>query len=185
MDPSKPLWLTATAGRLFGGKPDTEQIQTGVHFNQPPEVVWRHLMTFEELRGRPSWLLRLILPEPLRTSGSKFRADTELLCSYRSGRLIKHMVVVDPPHRLRFTVSAQALGIEDCVVARSGAYDIFAAPDGGSRVELTTQYEARLHPRWVWRPIEALAGHQFHRHILNAMRREACKTLPLARPVSR
>lgn len=185
MDLLEPLWLTAAAGRIFGGAPTAELIRTCVHFTQPPDVVWRHLMTYEELPSRPPWLLRLILPEPLRTSGSKGCAGAELVCSYRGGSLIKRMAAVDPPYRMRFTVSAQSLGIEDCVVARSGSYEIFATPDGGSMVELTTRYLARLHPRWLWRPIEALAGHQLHRHILKAMRREACKTLPLAHPVSK
>jgi len=45
-------------------------------------------------------------------------------------------------------------------------------PDGSTRIELETRCVGSVRPRWLWRRIEAAFWHEFHRHILGAMRCE-------------
>lgn len=166
--PHVPFWVRALA-RLCGGGARVDQIQTSTIFQESKEAVWRRLLSYEEITLRPPWLLRTILPQPIRTTGDKARLFSDLQCTYRGGHLVKHLVTVDPPHCLRFEVTQQRLGIEPCLRALAGSYQL-DSQGPHTRLLLTTQYLAKLRPRWLWRPIEHHLGHIFHRHLLNGMR---------------
>jgi hypothetical protein len=153
---------------LFAQKAVSEAVATVVHFNASPETLWNHIMFYEELPGQPPFLLRAFLPHPVRTNGDKTRVGTTVRCEYNGGDLVKRITTVEPPHSLQFKVIEQRLGIEDCVMAVSGSYEINQGGDG-SEVVLTTNYRAYLRPRWAWRPLEKLLIGQLHRHILDAM----------------
>src|SRR5271157_490232 len=146
----------------------SEAVTTRVHFNASPEVLWNHIMFYEELPGRPPFLLRALLPHPVRTEGDKTRVGATVRCEYRGGDLVKRITAVKPHHSLQFEVIEQRLGIEDCVMAVNGSYDINCRGDG-SEVVLTTNYRAYLRPSWAWRPLEKLLVSQLHRHILDGM----------------
>ncbi|HTV05926.1 MAG TPA: hypothetical protein VME86_11210, partial [Acidobacteriaceae bacterium] len=105
--------------------------------------------------------------------GDKSRTGALVRCIYDGGDLVKRIVALEPPYRMVFDVLEQRLGIEGCVVAQKGSYEIDSNGEG-SDVILTTQYWAFLHPRWLWRSIEHVVASQLHLHILNAMR--GCET---------
>lgn len=161
-------WLFRLAARLFGGTPVDESVVTTLPFAAPPHQVWDSLLTYEEVRHRPNLLLRLLLPQPLGTAGDKTRPGENVPCTYQHGSLIKRITHVQPPGLLRFDVVNQNLGIENCINACGGSYRILRAASH-STVELTTNYQTRLHPRTLWRPVEHALAHQFHRHILKGM----------------
>lgn len=151
--------------RLFARDAVREAVATRVHFDASAEVVWNQLMFYEEVPGRAPLLLRALLPEPVRTEGNKMSVATTVRCIYKGGDLAKRITSVEAPRLLQFEITEQRLGIEDCIVTRGGSYQIY--PCGGeSDVVLTTNYEAYLRPRSLWRPLEALLMHQLHRHIL-------------------
>jgi hypothetical protein len=145
-----------------------EVARTRVRFPVPADALWQSLLTYEEVTLAPPWWLRLLLPRPLGTQGDKTRVGAVLPCHYEGGELTKRIVAVHAPRRLEFEVVTQRLGIEDCVRARRGSYEIRDCA-AGSEIELTTRYLVRLHPRWLWRPFEQWLAHRFHEHILQAM----------------
>lgn len=153
---------------LFGWNAVNESVTTQVHVNASPEVVWNRMKFYEEVPGPPPWLLRLFLPMPVRTEGNKELLGSMVRCKYSRGDLFKRIVAVDEPHLLGFEVVHQQLGIESCIVARSGSYQISGHGDGVS-VTLTTNYQAQLGPRRLWRPVEKLLIHHLHRHILGGL----------------
>jgi hypothetical protein len=133
-------------------------------------MVWNHIMLYEEVPGQPPFLLRARLPQPLRTEGDKSRVGAMVRCAYREGDLVKRIVSVEPPYFLQFEVVEQRLGIEGCTLTRSGSYQIHPCGDA-TDVLLTTNYRAYLHPRFIWRPLEAVLVGQLHNHILDGIRR--------------
>ena len=157
------------AGRFFGRQPVTQAVGTRVHFTASRESVWNHLMFYEEVPGRPPFPLGVLLPHPIRTEGNKTGTGANIRCLYgaRAG-LVKYIVGVEPPHSLQFEVAEQRLGIEDCVVTVGGSYQIHYCGDAAD-VVLTTNYRTYLHPRWMWRPVEALLIGQLHKHILRGI----------------
>jgi hypothetical protein len=146
-----------------------ETVATRVHFEVSPETAWNLIMFYEEVPGRPPFLLRTFLPYPVRTEGTKTSVGARIRCIYRGGDLIKHVTAIEQPCLIQFEVTDQRLGIEGCVVARDGSYAIERNGDGADIV-LTTRYSAYLHPRLLWSPLEKLVTGQLHHHVLNGMR---------------
>ncbi|MGB0035840.1 MAG: SRPBCC family protein [Candidatus Acidiferrales bacterium] len=155
-------------GWLFPRNTVAEIVATSVHFDASPETVWQRILFYEEVSGRPPFLLRVLLPHPVRTEGDKTRAGATVQCRYTRGYLVKRITVVEPPHRVEFEVVEQRLGIESCITALGGSYEIRPRGDG-TEVVLTTNYRGHLRPRHLWRPLERFLARQFHRHILGGM----------------
>lgn len=160
------LWLV---GRLFPPGRKIDWVTTRASFEASPEAMWQALMFYEEVPHRPPWLLRALLPTPMRTRGGGKHAGDIIECTYSRGRLLKRITVVERPHLLRFEVIEQQLGVERCFVTIEGSYAI-RATGRGSEVALTTRYRGHLRPRTLWRPFERLLAHQLHSHILAGMR---------------
>lgn len=89
-------------GWLFARKAVSEAVATRVHFNASPEAVWNHIMFYEEVPGRPPFLLRALLPHPVRTEGDKTLVGATVRCAYKGGHLVKRITTVEPPHFLKF-----------------------------------------------------------------------------------
>lgn len=167
MKTAKPLYSLLRF--LFGGKAASISVATQVHFETAPETAWDRIQFYEEAHGIPPLLLRMLIPQPLRTEGDKTAVGSRVVCAYEGGNLIKVITALEAPHLIQFEILEQHLGIESCVAAQSGSYRI--CPSGtGANVLLTTNYQAYLRPRWLWNQLEKLAVHQIHSHILNGMR---------------
>jgi len=82
---------------------------------------------------------------------------------------VKRITAIEAPRCIAFEIVEQELGIESCIVAKSGSYAIRRTRHA-TEVLLTTNYQSHLHPRSLFRPFERLAIHQLHRYILNGMR---------------
>ncbi len=164
---------------MLARKAARETIETRMHFRASAQAIWDALMFYEEVPGDAPFLLRALLPQPLRTEGDKRRAEEVVHCVYSGGaELVKRITLLDPPHLLRFEVLRQDLGIEDCVLALGGSYQIRSCGNS-AEAALTTHYAAHLHPRWLWRRLEALLVTQLHRHIMRGI----CAVLVAGNPV--
>ncbi len=169
-----PRWYRLVSW-LFAREAVNEAVSTRVHLNASPEMVWNHIMLYEEVPGQPPFLLRTLLPHPVRTEGEKTRVGAMVRCAYREGDLVKRIAGVEPPRFLQFEVIDQRLGIEGCTLTLGGSYQIHPCEDEAD-VLLTTHYRAYLRPRLVWRPLEALLVGQLHNHILDGVRRAILPT---------
>jgi hypothetical protein len=149
----------------------SEVTTTRAYFEAAPETAWKRIMFYEEVSSYPPLLLRAVIPFPLRTESKKNEIGARIRCFYKGGDLVKQITAIKPPSLLQFEVVEQRLGIESCVVAQKGSYEIRAAGTG-SEIALMTRYKTHLHPRWLWRPIEKLLIGQLHRHVLNGMRQD-------------
>jgi len=160
--------LYKLAGRLFGRAAAREAITTRLRVKAPPDIIWERLNFYEDVPKRPGFLLRTLLPEPIRTTGDKTRVGGVVHCIYRGGTLSKRITSIEPPRRLHFEITAQNLGIEDCILTVAGSYQLQEIQDG-TELLLTTAYRAYLHPRELWRPVEERLVNQLHGHILDGL----------------
>lgn len=156
-------------GWLFPRNAVTEMVTTSVHFNASPETLWQRILLYEEVPMRPPFLLRFLLPHPVRTEGDKSRVGATIQCKYNGGDLVKRIKVVNPPYLVQFEVIEQRLGIEGCITAIGGSYELRPRGDG-TEIVLLTSYRGHLRPRYLWRPLERYLARQLHRHILEGMR---------------
>lgn len=147
-------------------------VVTRMEFAATPERVWRGLMYYEQIEEVPPVHLRLLLPLPIRTEGSKSAVGDEAKCLYEGGYLRKRVTQVDPCRHYGFEVVEQNLALGAGLQLSGGCYTLLELPGGRTKVAVTTRYVSRRRPGWLWEPIEAIVCHLFHRHLLSAMRRK-------------
>jgi hypothetical protein len=71
-------------------------------FAAPPARVWKGLLFYEELGGRPPLQLRLLLPIPIRTVGQVSEVGDEAICLYEGGHLLKRITRIERDDRYEF-----------------------------------------------------------------------------------
>jgi hypothetical protein len=136
--------------------------------------VWGSLMFYEQIDRRPPLYLRLVLPVPIETTGDKSQVGDEAYCRYETGYLIKRVTELDPGQRYAFEIAEQSLAIGGGLRLSGGAYTLRELSGGRTEIAVVTRYASPRRPRWLWLPVEHAVCHAFHRHILRAMRRQAC-----------
>jgi rRNA maturation protein Nop10 len=167
---------TAAAGvadRLTHRPYAIETVVTSVEIPAPVGRAWNAVMFYEEVHHPPPWLLRWGLPKPLYTSGSVAHVGDTKTCIYTKGHLTKRVTERDLDRRLAFDIIEQDRIENHSIRLTDGSFDF--TPEGAdlTRVDLTTRYEPKLGPRWIWRPAELLAVHTLHDYVLEGMRRKA------------
>lgn len=150
----------------------SRSIETRIRFAAAAEKVWDALLFYEQIEQRPPLLLRLLLPLPIRTDGSKFEVGDEARCSYVGGHLLKRITHVDAGRHYGFEVVEQTLALGGGLTLTGGCYTLRALPGGRTEVAIATRYISNRRPGWLWQPIEAAVCHRFHRHLFAAMRRK-------------
>ena len=152
-------------------KPSLISVVSVMDFAASIEVIWESLMFYEQIERCAPWLLRVLLPVPLRTEGRPRQVGDQVRCLYRSGYLIKQVIRLTQKSHYAFDVIEQNLAFGNGIRLAGGSYALRALPDGKTEVALETLYEKNSNrPRWLCHWIEARVCHVFHRHILGAMR---------------
>lgn len=148
-------------------------IVTRMIFDAPAAQAWASLMFYEEIGQRPPLYLRLLLPVPLGTEGKSSQIGNEAKCLYQGGYLLKRTTDIDPNRLYEFEVVEQELMIGGGMRLSGGRYTLRELPDGRTEVSVETRYVSTRRPRWLWKPLEAMVCHWFHRYLLASMRRKA------------
>lgn len=148
----------------------TTTVVTRMNFAAAPAQVWDVLMFYEEIEVPPPLLLRLLLPLPVRTEGSKRVVGDVAMCVYEGGHLRKRVTHIDPGRYYGFEVVEQQLAVGHGLELTGGCYTLRELSPHGTEVAVTTRYVSRKRPGWLWKPIEAAVCHMFHRHLLHSMR---------------
>ncbi len=152
---------------------EVETVRTTLTIDSTPQEAWDAVMFYEEVGHDPPWLLRFALPQPVRTQGDKQKVGEVVRCVYRRGHLCKQITGVTPQRRLAFKVTEQEIHFERDVKLLDGSFEFTPAPGGGVNVTLTTRYQRKLHPRWLWITTEREVVHTLHEHVLRGMKQQA------------
>lgn len=145
---------------------------TRMIFDASPSQAWTSLMFYEEIGARPPFYLRLLLPVPIRTEGKTAEVGNEAKCLYEGGHLLKRTTHIQPGQLYEFEVAEQNLSIGGGMRLSGGRYTLRELSDGRTEVSVETRYVSSKRPRWLWRPLEAMVCHWFHRYLLASMRRK-------------
>jgi hypothetical protein len=150
----------------------TTSVVTRMNVAAPPEGFGSGLMFYEQIEEPPPLHLRLLLPLPIRTDGSKSEVGDEATCLYAGGYLLKRVTQIDPCRLYGFAVVEQKLTVGGGLILTGGCYTLRELPSQRTELAVTTRYVSNKRPAWLWKPIEATVCHLFHRHLLSAMRRK-------------
>lgn len=105
---------------------------------------WEKVCFYEHISIRPSWLLRTVLPVPLRTTGAYRKVGDVSRCQYSDGGyLTKRIRTLVAGERIGFDIIEQSIRYADSIALKGGTIRIEPRGDGACSVEMLTLYELR------------------------------------------
>jgi hypothetical protein len=150
---------------------ESTSIVTRMTFAASPTQVWSGLLFYEQITERPPLHLRLLLPVPIGTEGSKVNVGDRVKCLYEGGHLLKRITQIKLNNCYGFDVVEQNLAVGRGLTLSGGSYMLRELSNGCTEIAVATRYMSLRNPKWLWKPIEAIVCHMFHRHLLLVMRR--------------
>lgn len=148
----------------------TTSISTRMTFAMSPDKVWNGLLFYEEINGQPPLYLRLLLPIPIGTKGKISKVGSEVMCLYQGGHLLKRITRIEAECVYEFEVAEQSVPVGGSMRLCGGGYTLRALSSNATEVAVETRYTSSKWPRWLWRPLEKVVCHLFHRYLLSSMR---------------
>jgi hypothetical protein len=168
-------------GSPSGSPERSASISTESVFAATAAGTWDATVFYEDIEHPSPWLLRLVLPRPVRSEGPKDVVGSVVRCTYEAGHLLKRITEVEPARRLAFDVIEQELRFGRGIRLLGGVVAIDPLGEATTRVTLTTRYVSPLlRPERLWLAVEARVVHAFHRHMLEGMRRRVAPPIRAA-----
>jgi Polyketide cyclase / dehydrase and lipid transport len=171
-------------------------VRSSVVIEAPPEVVWKHVVSFRRLPPPDDWLLHTGLAYPIRAEIHGTGVGAVRRCEFSTGPFVEPITVWDEPRLLRFAVTANPPALEEAspygaihpphvegfLVSRQGQFRLTALPGGRTLLEGTTWYQHNLYPAGYWRLWSDWIIHRIHLQVLEHVKRlsEGEKTQTLA-----
>jgi len=140
------------------------EVRSAVEIDAPPDVVWRHVISFPPLDEQPGLLFRLGIAYPLRAQIVGQGVGAVRHCVFSTGAFVEPITAWEPGRRLSFDVVAQPPPLQEwspyaAVVpphldgyfrSRRGEFRLVPLPGGRTRLEGSTWYEMRIYPEAYW-----------------------------------
>lgn len=179
------LPVGAVVDRVSARAPIYEAV-TAVEVRAPPQTVWKHVVQFDEIEGRPEWYFRAGVAYPIKATIAGKGVGAIRRCEFSTGAFVEPITAWDEPSRLAFDVIAQPrpmreLSIYTKVYAphldgyfRSSRGEFRLIPTAeGTRLEGHTWYSVDIHPQGYWRALSEVLLHRIHQRVLDQVKREA------------
>ncbi len=166
------LMLLPVATALLEGRPGAlqpEVVRTTRVVAAAPDELWDNLMFYENVPAEKPLLLRLGLPAPIRAEGPITSVGDVTRCLYNKGSITKQVTAIAPGKALAFDVTHQDVHFEHDVRLISGSFEFDPIAPGRTRITLVTTYQPLVSPRFWWRPLETIALHTLHDHVIDGI----------------
>ena len=176
------------AGELFGGpSADLHRVTTHVVVAAPPQVVWRHVVSFPPLPAPDDLSFRLGVAYPVGAEIDGRGAGAIRRCRFSTGDFVEPITTWDKPKRLAFDVLAQPAPMKELSpygavhaphltgFLRSERGEFRLVPLQGGRTMLigTTWYRNRMWPADYWTLWSDVIIQRIHRRVLEHVQRLA------------
>ena len=162
------------------------EVLSSVEIAAAPEQVWRHVVSFEEIRTPPAWYFRMGLAYPLRARIEGKGAGAVRHCEFTTGAFTEPITVWDEPRRLAFDVVSQPAPLQEWSPYREvyaphikwffrttkGEFRLVELPGGRTRLEGRTWYSLAMHPQAYWTVFGDVIIHRIHHRVLAHIKAE-------------
>ena len=117
-------------------------VRTTARLTCEAQRAWNKVCFYEHIAIRPSWLLRTVLPVPVRTTGAYSAVGNVSRCLYSDGGyLTKQIRRIEAGQRIDFDIIEQTIRYAGKIALKGGTIRIEPSDDGTCSVEMTTHYE--------------------------------------------
>ena len=161
-------------------QPVTFPVTSTMEIDAPPEVVWRHVVSFHELPPVEDWLFKSGLAYPLRAEIKGTGVGAVRHCIFSTGPFVEPISVWDEPHHLRFSVTQMPEPMQEWTFYKhvhpphidgyfqttEGEFRLERLPDGRTRLYGTTWYHNDLWPAHYWKLWSDHLIHRIHLRVL-------------------
>jgi uncharacterized membrane protein YhaH (DUF805 family) len=174
------LPLLLAVERQVPFEPARYAVTTSVIINAPPELVWKHVVTFSELPPPTELVFRSGIAYPIRARIWGTGVGAVRHCEFSTGPFVEPITLWDEPHRLAFDVTDQPPPMRELspyhalhpphldgfFLSRRGQFLLTPLPGGRTRLDGTTWYEQQLWPASYWRNWSDWLVHTIHQRVL-------------------
>ncbi|HEU0107614.1 MAG TPA: hypothetical protein VFT38_15650 [Vicinamibacteria bacterium] len=164
--------------------PPPSEVRTTVEIAAPVDVVWRHVVTFSDLREPPAWFFRLGIAYPRRATITGRGVGALRRCEFSTGAFLEPITAWEEPTRLAFDVAAQpppltewspyrhvaAPHLDGYLRVHGGEFRLRPLPGGRTLLEGRTFYEMRMFPTAYWSLWSDALIHAIHQRVLGHIR---------------
>ena len=169
----------------FNAKPPLFDVRTSIEIAAPPELVWKHVVTFSDLEEPQEWYFRAGLAYPKRARIEGSGPGAVRYCEFSTGPFVEPIEVWNEPRLLRFSVTenpppmhewspyAQVLPkhLRGYLISKRGQFLLTRLPNGHTLLEGTTWYQHGLWPAQYWRLWSDAIIHRIHLRVLTHIRK--------------
>ena len=142
----------------------THEVITVVEIAAPPEVVWRHVVSFPDLAPPTERLFRAGVAAPLRARIEGTGVGAIRYCDFTTGSFVEPITAWQENQLLAFDITAQAPPMTELSPygeihpphldgyfrATHGEFRLTPLPGGGTRLEGRTEYVVDMFPQVYW-----------------------------------
>jgi uncharacterized membrane protein YhaH (DUF805 family) len=145
-------------------QPPTHEVLTIVEIAAPPDVVWRHVVTFPELPPPTEALFRAGVAAPVRARIEGNGVGAIRYCDFTTGSFVEPITAWDENRLLAFDITTQAPPMAEMSPYRDvhpphldgyfratrGEFRLIPLPGGRTRLEGRTAYVVDMFPQPYW-----------------------------------
>jgi len=179
-----PLLALFEAGTNIS--PTEFAVTSQLSINAPPEIVWKHVISFHELPPPHEWIFRLGVAYPKRAEIDGRGVGALRHCIFSTGEFLEPVTVWDEPKRLAFDVVAQPDPLSELSPYRNlrpphlhgyfnshrGEFCLYRK-NSGTLLLGTTWYSNRMEPQLYWKLWSDALIHRIHIRVLEQIKLEA------------
>jgi len=144
--------------------PPAHEVVTVVEIAAPPEVVWRHVVTFPVLPPPTELMFRAGVAAPIRARIVGQGVGAVRYCDFTTGSFVEPITAWTANERLAFDITAQAPPMDELSPypdihpphldgyfrATHGEFRLTPLPGGRTRLEGRTAYVVDMFPQAYW-----------------------------------
>lgn len=184
--PGSLLVLPLAAGVEAGvQRPPEHEVITAIVVDAPPEVVWRHVVSFPDLAPPTEWMFRRGIAFPVRARIDGEGVGATRYCEFSTGTFVEPITRWEPGRRLSFNVvespppmrewslwdRVDAPHLHGFMRSKHGEFRLVALPEGRTRLEGSTFYELEIFPELYWKLWSDRIVHAIHGRVLRHIQR--------------
>ena len=173
LPPAMPLFVRPEPTPLH-------EVRSAIEIDAPPEIVWRHVISFPELPEPAAFVRNMGIAYPRRARIEGSGVGAVRYCEFSTGPFVEPIRVWETARRLSFDVVQSPPPLREWspyagVIpphldgyfrARQGEFRLVRLPGDRTRLEGSTWYELRIAPNAYWGVFADLIVRGIHRRVL-------------------
>lgn len=161
-------------------QPTMFSVKTSIEIEAPPQIVWKHVVSFSELPSPREWIFKTGIAYPIRAEIQGNGVGAVRHCVFSTGSFVEPITVWDEPHLLRFGVLKNPAPMQEWTIyddihpphldgfllSQQGQFELKSISMNRTLLEGTTWYYHNLWPESYWRVWSDLILHNIHLRVL-------------------